>query len=312
MCNVIFRVKMDQEFGSPEKIKTCGYFYCTKRQRYAVYAALLLPVVFLVCLIIGLMINAALVEEKFQRITLDPNPSLINANKSVIWQRAERLAEAIKLKTISHNQTLQNKEELEKINEYITITYPNVHNAPFIEKQMINNLSIVFRVNGTHHTTRPYMLCAHLDVVPEGKLDQWDCDPFLGQIVKDQQCNAINNETDDGNSYIFGRGAIDDKHSVFGILEAIEHLVKIGEQPRRTFYIAFGHDEEVSGNAGAGHIREFMEEKLKTNGETLDFILDEGTSVYQDVVPGVDIPIAMISVTEKGIFPCNFDEVLFR
>jgi acetylornithine deacetylase/succinyl-diaminopimelate desuccinylase-like protein len=36
--------------------------------------------------------------------------------------------------------------------------------------------------------------------------------------------------------------------SVFGILEALEHLVSQGEQPKRTFYIAFGHDEELSGH----------------------------------------------------------------
>ena len=34
---------------------------------------------------------------------------------------------------------------------------------------------------------------------------------------------------------------------MFGILEALEHLVSQGEQPKRTFYIAFGHDEELSG-----------------------------------------------------------------
>ena len=41
---------------------------------------------------------------------------------------------------------------------------------------MINNLSIVFRVKGSELTERPYMLCAHLDVVPEGEISQWDCD----------------------------------------------------------------------------------------------------------------------------------------
>ena len=39
---------------------------------------------------------------------------------------------------------------------------------------------------------------------------------------------------------------------------------------------------------------------VNKKGETLDFIVDEGNSVYQDVVPGVDIPVAMIGVTEKG------------
>ena len=32
-----------------------------------------------------------------------------------------------------------------------------------------------------------------------------------------------------------------------GIMEALEHLLSLDERPKRTFYIAFGHDEEVTG-----------------------------------------------------------------
>ena len=283
------------------KVKTCGYFYCTRKQRYVLCGLLILPVVFLVCLIIGILIKTAVEKERFQRIILDPNPSLIKSNQSVIWQRARTLGEAIKMKTISHNQTWQNTEELIRLHEFISKSYPHLHSSPFIQKERINNLSIVFRVNGTQVTERPYMLCAHLDVVPEGEIAQWDCDPFLGEIVRNHECKPIEDNNDESGAYIFGRGAIDDKHSAFGILEALEHLVVSGEQPRRTFYIAFGHDEEVNGHSGAGHIKEYIANALHINGEELDFILDEGTSVYQDVVPGVDIPVVMIGVTEKGI-----------
>ena len=43
--------------------------------------------------------------------------------------------------------------------------------------------------------------------------------------------------------WVYGRGAIDDKHSVFGILEALEYTAVKGERPERTVYVAFGHDE---------------------------------------------------------------------
>ena len=36
-----------------------------------------------------------------------------------------------------------------------------------------------------------------------------------------------------------------------GILEALKYKVENGEQPKRTFYMAFGHDEEISGDEGA-------------------------------------------------------------
>ena len=286
------------EYG---KTKFLGCIQLTRKKKYAVGCVLLSPLVFLLFLAIGLMINAAVVNEKYQRLNLDPTPSFIDANQSVIWERAERLGAAIKIKTISYNQTWQNMDELSKLNTFITNTYPYVHNSEFIEKNVINNISIIFRVNGTDHTEKPYMLCAHLDVVPEGDLSQWDCDPFLGEIVLDRKCDPIMDRTyNTSNAYVFGRGAIDDKHSVFGILEALEYLVSSGHQPRRTFYVAFGHDEEVSGNQGAARIKSYMSDLLKENNEVLDFILDEGNSVYQDVVPGVDIPIAMIGVTEKG------------
>lgn len=30
-------------------------------------------------------------------------------------------------------------------------------------------------------------------------------------------------------------------------MEALEYMLEIGKRPNRTFYIAFGHDEEISG-----------------------------------------------------------------
>jgi len=32
---------------------------------------------------------------------------------------------------------------------------------------------------------------------------------------------------------------------VKGILESVDYLVKNGKRPKRSFYVAFGHDEEV-------------------------------------------------------------------
>lgn len=33
--------------------------------------------------------------------------------------------------------------------------------------------------------------------------------------------------------------------SVQGIMEALEYILEKGDRPHRTFFIAFGHDEEV-------------------------------------------------------------------
>ena len=63
---------------------------------------------------------------------------------------------------------------------------------------------------------------------------RWDAEPFLGDLVEQE-----------GEQFIFGRGAIDDKHSVVGILLALEAVLRDHGQPQRTLYVAFGHNEEV-------------------------------------------------------------------
>jgi carboxypeptidase PM20D1 len=98
-----------------------------------------------------------------------------------------------------------------------------------------------------------------MDVVPvEAATEaQWAYPPFEGVIA-------------DG--HIWGRGAMDDKSSVLGILEAAEILLAEGFQPRRTVYLAFGHDEEIGGKAG----------------------------IADGVVPGVSSPVALVGIAEKG------------
>ena len=99
----------------------------------------------------------------------------------------------------------------------------------------------------------------------------WDHEPFLGETVVEE----------DGGEYVVGRGAIDDKQSLMGILQALEVMLGSGERPRRTLYIGLGHDEEVGGEAGAGHIATRLGPLLQHHGETLDFLLDEGMVVLQ-------------------------------
>lgn len=75
---------------------------------------------------------------------------------------------------------------------------------------------MLYRVEGSEDTANPYMLCAHLDVVPPGS-DGWDHDPFSNQLLE---------EGDE--SFVYGRGAIDCKLAIFAILEALESMVKTG------------------------------------------------------------------------------------
>jgi carboxypeptidase PM20D1 len=130
---------------------------------------------------------------------------------------------------------------------------------------------------------KPILLSAHMDVVPvePGTEADWTHPPFAGAVA-------------DG--FVWGRGAMDMKSSLMGILEGVEYLLNRGMAPRRTVYLAFGHDEEVGGNGGAAKIAGLLAER----GVRLDFTLDEGLVIADGIVPGVSRPAALIGLAEKG------------
>ena len=108
-----------------------------------------------------------------------------------------------------------------------------------IKVMRVNSLSLLLRVEGAVSTINPYLLAAHLDVVPPGDSARWDNPPFLGELVEEA-----------GEQFVYGRGAIDDKHSLMGILQSLETILVSGDRPRRTLYIGLGHDEEISESRG--------------------------------------------------------------
>jgi carboxypeptidase PM20D1 len=122
----------------------------------------------------------------------------------------------------------------------------------------------------------------HYDVVPvePSALDKWIKPPFSGAIT---------------DTCIWGRGTTDDKFGVISILEGTESMLRKGFIPKRTIYLCFGHDEEISGQ-GAKAIVEYLEQK-KVRAE---MVLDEGGQLSESRVKDVKRPIAVIGVAEKG------------
>jgi carboxypeptidase PM20D1 len=89
---------------------------------------------------------------------------------------------------------------------------------------------------------------------------------------------------------------MDDKAGALGILEAVEHLLAEGFAPARTVYLAFGHDEEIGGERGAKQIAAL----LASRGVALEFVVDEGLSILDGVIPGLTAPVALVGIAEKG------------
>ncbi|MCP5485178.1 MAG: M20/M25/M40 family metallo-hydrolase [Spirochaetales bacterium] len=190
----------------------------------------------------------------------------------------DRLSRAIQLRTVSLQEAPPPAGEMFRLHALIARSFPLVHAS--LRRETINGYSLLYTWQGRNAELDPVLLMGHLDVVPVG-LEEWTQPGFSGAIA-------------DG--YIWGRGALDDKSQVFGILEAVESLLREGFVPERTVYLAFGHDEELNGTEGAGVIAE----RFRQSGTRFSLVTDEGMIIADGIVPGVAKPVALIGIAQKG------------
>jgi succinyl-diaminopimelate desuccinylase len=93
--------------------------------------------------------------------------------------------------------------------------------------------NIVARVNGT--SQKKILWVGHLDVVPEGKLENWTYHPYDGVIT---------------DNYVFGRGSSDMKGSCAAAMVSARILNEMDSIPN-TVEFWFTADEEIGGREGA-------------------------------------------------------------
>jgi carboxypeptidase PM20D1 len=195
---------------------------------------------------------------------------------------SQHLSAAIAFKTISEQNSddIQYAEFTSFIN-WLANTYPKVHAQLTLIR--INEFTLLYQWQGQDTALSPVLLSGHYDVVPviPGTESTWTHPPFAGVI-------------DD--THIWGRGTLDDKSAVIGMLEALTFLVERDFVPQRTIYIAATHDEEIGSEKGAAGIVEWMQ---ANNVQPL-WSLDEGSFVLNGLIPGVSKPVASINVAEKG------------
>ncbi len=196
---------------------------------------------------------------------------------------AGRLAEALRFKTISEQDTAAiDYAEFDSLHAFLRRAFPRVH-AGLELRQFGKSLLFIWQSENT--ALKPFAFLAHQDVVPviPGTERDWPHPPFAGIISE---------------GYIHGRGALDDKASMMAILEAAELLLARGFTPARTLYFIFGQDEEIGGRRGAARIARHLQEQ----GIEFDMVLDEGGAIAEGILPGVDTPIALVGIAEKGYF----------
>lgn len=194
----------------------------------------------------------------------------------------QRFARSLTYPTISHDDRNNfDAAAFTGFREYLEQTYPLVHER--MQRTVITGYSLLFYLPGSNPDLQPVLFMGHMDVVPvqDDTLDQWTHPPFAGVVE---------------NGIVWGRGSVDDKVGVIGLLEAAELLLQQGHQPERGLYLAFGHNEEVGGADGAQAVAAYLEQQ----GIRFDFVMDEGGALTQGMLAGIDRPLATIGVSEKG------------
>jgi carboxypeptidase PM20D1 len=198
-----------------------------------------------------------------------------------IGAAAERLGEAIRFRTISWpDPTYINPAAFLQFHEMLRDRYPAVHGA--LVREVVADYSLLYTWPGRDPSAGSIILLSHLDVVPVDRSTEsrWAYPPFSGAV----DAGAV-----------WGRGALDDKVGVIGIMEAVDLLVRERFAPAPTVYLAFGHDEERGGAEGAGQIAKYLEQR----GVRDAVLLDEGGFITTRA-PGTTRPVALIGIAEKG------------
>lgn len=198
----------------------------------------------------------------------------------------EHLSKAIQIPTICNkDESLVDWSKFDEFHEFLKEAYPLIHEK--LDMEIISTRSLMYHWKSAHPEREPIAMLAHQDVVPvtSGTEDDWEHGPFSGDVA-------------DG--YVWGRGALDIKNHLIGVMEAVETLLEEGYVPERDVYLCFGHNEEVMAESDACGATCMMK-WFKERGIKLDSVIDEGGAILSVKVDKViDGHLAGVGIAEKG------------
>ncbi|KAJ7056190.1 hypothetical protein C8F01DRAFT_377331 [Mycena amicta] len=215
----------------------------------------------------------------------------LHATDEFLQRAVSGLSEAVKIPTETFDDMAPVGEDTRWLTrapfvDYLGQAYPliNAH----LGLQKVNTYGLVYTWQGTDESLKPLLLMGHYDVVPVAPLsvDQWTFPPYSGHF--------------DG-KYVWGRGSIDDKSGVIGIMTAIEVLLEKNFKPTQTVVLSFGFDEESGGEQGARYLALALLERFGPNSFAM--ILDEGAGYIEQFGAVFAAP----GVAEKGFANVNIE-----
>jgi len=226
-----------------------------------------------------LVLSGPSVESQPIETTSEPKKDTQNITTAHSMTVADKLSAAIRIKTISKKEQPLDPQTFLKFKQFLKQAFPLTHQKLKLETFEDHSLRLKWQGKTSDP---PLVLMAHQDVVPvaQSTVKDWQHPPFSG--------------FNDG-QYIWGRGSLDAKNILIAVLQAIEEEIKGGFEPKKTIYIALGHDEEVLGS-GAKAMAEDFQKRANPPG----LVLDEGLAITHNMMPGLGSPLALIGVSEKG------------
>ena len=113
-------------------------------------------------------------------------------------QRLQTFQTLLQFQTISYDTNKQNLHEIRKCRDFIKQYYDDLIKkySNFIQLHDIAEYSLLYAIKGKNSNLKPFLLSAHMDVVPAERIDRWKYPPF----------DAHSDE-----EFIYARGTLDDK-----------------------------------------------------------------------------------------------------
>lgn len=231
----------------------------------------------LVILLAVILIRTAMFRPEKEPIR-EAEPIDLNEEKIVA-----DMVDMIRCKTVSNrDESKVDRGEFAKFEALLKKRFPLIHEK--CEFHKIGKTGLLYKLKGKS-SEKPSVCMAHYDVVPVQE-EGWSKPAFDGLV-------------EDG--FIWGRGTLDTKGTLCGVMEALEKLLSENYIPENDLYLSFSGEEEIDGNSCADIVT-YLEEK----GIKPAMVVDEGGAVVDHVFPGVDDQCALIGIGEKGSVNMNF------
>ena len=232
---------------------------------------LLLLGALLICLLVA-VIHTLLLPKKQTSYSL-------SEDKERVDTYAEKLSRMVQIETISD----RNDPDIEKFlifHKLLEELFPTVF-ATCEKVEIDGNLLLKWKGKSSKD---PIMLISHMDVVEA--TGEWKYPPFSGEIAEGK---------------VWGRGSADTKCSLMAFLQAAEEMITAGYVPACDVYLGSSCTEEIGGS-GAPKLANW----LKEQGVHLFMLCDEGGSIIQNPIGGVNGHFAAVGIFEKGYGDVKF------